>query len=127
MDLVYLVIGLVLLEYFVFVMLVGAARAKSGIQAPAMTGDPVLERTLRVQLNTLEQLIVVIPSMLLFASYVNPIYAAGLGAVFIISRVLYYRGYVSDPAKRSVGFGLGSLSTLVLLVGGIYGAAMAVI
>ncbi|MFQ3200131.1 MAG: glutathione S-transferase [Zhongshania sp.] len=57
------VVGMILLEYLVFIMMVGAIRGKSGIQAPAMTGDPKLERMLRVQLNTLEQMVVVIPAM----------------------------------------------------------------
>lgn len=127
MEFVYLVIALMALQYYVFVMLVGAARGKAGIQAPAMTGDPLLERTLRVQLNTMEQLVAVIPSMWLFAHYIDAHYAAGLGAVFIVARILYYRGYVSDPSKRAVGFGLGFLATLVLLLGGVYGALMAVI
>ena len=104
MDLVYLAIAVILLEYFVFTMLVGMARGKTGIQAPAMTGDPLLERTIRVQLNTLEQMVVVIPASWLFGFYVHSQVAAGLALVFIIGRVLYYRGYVEEPSKRSMGF-----------------------
>jgi uncharacterized MAPEG superfamily protein len=127
MDLVYLAIAVILLEYFVFTMLVGMARGKTGIQAPAMTGDPLLERTIRVQLNTLEQMVVVIPASWLFGFYVHSQVAAGLALVFIIGRVLYYRGYVEEPSKRSMGFGLGFLATVVLLIGGLYGTVMAVI
>lgn len=127
MELVAVITLLIVLEYLVFTMLVGAARGKSGIQAPATTGDPVLERTLRVQMNTLEQLAIVIPSLWLFGLYVSPEYAAGLGLVFAIARVLYYRGYVAEPEKRGVGFGIGFLATLVLLLGAIYGAGMAAI
>lgn len=127
MDLVYLVITLMLLEYFIFTMLVGVARGKTGVQAPAMTGDPLLERTVRVQLNTLEQLIVVIPATWLFATYVHSQVAAGLGLIFIIGRVLYYRGYVVEPSKRSLGFVMGFLATVVLLLGSLYGSVMAVI
>lgn len=127
MDLVYLAIAVILLEYFVFTMLVGMARGKTGIQAPAMTGDPLLERTIRVQLNTLEQMVVVIPAAWLFGFYVHSQVAAALALVFIIGRVLYYRGYVEEPSKRSVGFGLGFLATIVLLIGSLYGTVMAVI
>ncbi|MEH6588990.1 MAG: MAPEG family protein [Halioglobus sp.] len=127
MELVAVITLLIVLEYLVFTMLVGVARGKSGIQAPATTGDPVLERTLRVQMNTLEQLAIVIPSLWLFGLYVSPEYAAGLGLVFAIARVLYYRGYVAEPAKRGLGFGIGFLATLVLLVGAIYGSGMAAI
>jgi glutathione S-transferase len=125
MELVAAVTILILLEYFVFMMLVGTARGKSGIQAPATTGDPVLERTLRVQMNTLEQLVMVLPSMWLFGLYVSAIYAAGLGLVFAVARILYYRGYVADPSKRAIGFLIGFLATLVLLFGALYGAVMA--
>ena len=127
MELIYLVTALMLLEYFVFTMLVGVARGKTGIDAPAMTGAPELERAVRVQLNTLEQLIVVIPAMFLFAMFVHVQVAAGLGVLFIIARILYARGYLADPGKRSLGFGLGFLATLVLLLGSVYGTLMAII
>jgi uncharacterized MAPEG superfamily protein len=127
MELIYLVTALMLLEYFVFTLLVGVARGKTGIDAPAMTGAPELERAVRVQLNTLEQLIVVIPAMFLFAMFVHVQVAAGLGVLFIIARILYARGYLADPGKRSLGFGLGFLATLVLLLGSVYGTLMAII
>lgn len=127
MELIYLVTALMLLEYFVFTLLVGVARGKTGIDAPAMTGAPELERAVRVQLNTLEQLIVVIPAMFLYAMFVHVQVAAGLGVLFIVARILYARGYLADPGKRSLGFGLGFLATLVLLLGSVYGTLMAII
>lgn len=127
MELIYLVTALMLLEYFVFTLLVGVARGKTGIDAPAMTGAPELERAVRVQLNTLEQLIVVIPAMFLFAMFVHVQVAAGLGVLFIVARILYARGYLADPGKRSLGFGLGFLASLVLLLGSVYGTLMAII
>ena len=89
MDKIALVTGLLLLQYFVFMMLVGAARGKSGVQAPAVTGDPVFERTLRVQQNTLEQLLIVLPSLWIFATYFGETIAAGLGLVFFVGRVVH--------------------------------------
>ena len=127
MDKIALVTGLLLLQYFVFMMLVGAARAKSGVQAPAVTGDPVFERTLRVQQNTLEQLLIVLPSLWLFATYFGETIAAGLGLVFFVGRVVYYRGYVAEPGKRGMGFGIGFLATIVLLIGSIAGSVMAIL
>lgn len=124
MDLIAALTGLILLEYFVFAMMVGAVRGKTGIQAPAMTGDPKLERMIRVQMNTLEQIVVVIPSLWLFGTYISEVYAAGLGVVFVISRVLYCRGYLLEPGKRAIGFGLGMLATMILLIGGLYGAVV---
>ena len=127
MDKIALVTGLLLLQYFVFMMLVGAARGKSGVQAPAVTGDPVFERTLRVQQNTLEQLLIVLPSLWLFATYFGETIAAGLGLVFFVGRVVYYRGYVAEPGKRGMGFGIGFVATIVLLIGSIAGSVMAIL
>ena len=127
MDLIALVTGVILLEYFVFVMMVGFARNKSGIQAPAITGAPELERALRVQQNTLEQLAIVLPSLWMFGHYISAPVGAGAGLVFVLGRAMYCKGYIADPAKRSMGFLVGFLATLVLLLGGLYGAVMAVL
>ena len=127
MDKIAIVTGLLLLQYFVFMMLVGMARGKSGIQAPAISGDPVFERTLRVQQNTLEQLLIVLPSMWIFATYLSESVAAGLGLAFFVGRVLYYRGYVAEPGKRGIGFGVGFVATIALLLGSLGGAVMAIL
>src|SRR3989344_6267832 len=79
-------------------------RRKSGVAAPAMTGDPILERHIRVQANTLEWLPVFLVGLWLFALYWNDLVAAALGVVWIVGRVLYALGYVADPAKRELGF-----------------------
>jgi hypothetical protein len=78
-------------------------------------------------MNTLEQLIVFVPSILLFAYYWSPYIAAGLGVIYLIGRLVYFSAYVKDPRKRSAGFGLSALPTLVLLAGAIIGAALAAI
>lgn len=125
MNLVATVIGLALVEYFVFGLLVGRARQQYGVAAPAMTGHPIFERYMRVHQNTLEQLVVFIPAMMLFGTYVSSRFAALLGVVWIAGRVLYLRGYVADPAQRSTGFALTALPQLILLLGGIVGALLA--
>ncbi len=63
MDYVNLVVFAALVEYVVFVGVVGNARNKYGVEAPATTGHPQFERLHRVQINTLEQLIVFIPAI----------------------------------------------------------------
>ena len=122
MDLVYLVIGLALIEYFGFGMLAGQARGKHGVEAPAVIGHPDFERRFRVQQNTLEQLVIFIPSILIFSHYWSPLIAAAMGIVFVLGRLVYYRGYVADPSKRSTGFLIGLLAQMVLLLGAIIGA-----
>ncbi|MFB3064014.1 MAG: MAPEG family protein, partial [Gammaproteobacteria bacterium] len=83
MDIVAIVSALILIEYWVISFLVGVAREKTGVKAPAMQGAPEFERISRVQQNTLEQLIVLLPAMWLFAFYVHAMIAAGLGVLFI--------------------------------------------
>lgn len=106
-----------LLTYFWMGLRVGQARGKSGIAAPAMTGDPILERHIRVHYNTLEWLPIFLVGLWLFAIYWNDLIAAGLGVVWIIGRILYAFGYVADPKKREAGFLIQLAATAILLFG----------
>jgi glutathione S-transferase len=108
---------LALLVYFWMGLNVGRARGKTGIAAPAMTGDPVLERAVRVHYNTLEWLPIFLVSLWLFAVYWNELVAAAAGVVWIIGRVLYSTGYMADPGKRSTGFLIQLAAVAVLLFG----------
>ena len=116
-SLVAIVTLLSLLTYFWMGLQVAGARGKSGIQAPAMTGHPLLERAVRVHYNTLEWLPIFLASLWLFAIYWNDLVAAGLGVVWIVGRLVYSFGYMADPAKRGPGFMIQSLATAVLLFG----------
>ena len=122
MEPVAVVIVLALVQYVAFGMLVAWARGKYGVKAPAVTGHETFDRYFRVHQNTLELLVAFVPAIWLFGMYVDPTWAALLGLVFIVARMLYLRGYVTDPAKREVGFTLSILSVLVLLVGALWGA-----
>jgi glutathione S-transferase len=106
-----------ILVYFWMSLQVGRARAKCGISAPAMTGDPILERTIRVHYNTLEWLPIFLVSLWLFAIYWIDWVAALLGVIWIVGRILYAVGYVSDPRKRELGFVVQALAVAVLLFG----------
>ena len=108
---------LALLVYFWMGIQVAGARGKSGIQAPAMTGDPLLERTIRAHYNTLEWLPLFLVPLWLFAMFWDERIAAGLGVVWIVGRILYQRGYVAEAGKRSTGFLIQSLAVAVLLFG----------
>jgi uncharacterized MAPEG superfamily protein len=122
MEPVAVVIALALIQYVVFAMLVGWARGKYGVKAPAVTGHEIFDRYFRVHQNTLELLVVFVPATWLFGLYVDPTWAALLGLVYVVARVLYLRGYVADPAKREVGFALSILPVFVLLAGALWGA-----
>tara|TARA_R110002096_G_scaffold416576_3_gene619623 strand:- start:64862 stop:65245 length:384 start_codon:yes stop_codon:yes gene_type:complete len=124
MELVSLVILVALLQYIYFSILVGKARATYGIDAPACSGNEAFERQLRVQMNTLELLVALIPSMLIFATNVRADVAAYAGIIYIIGRFIYLKSYVADPKKRSIGFTLSMLPILVLVLWGIVALAM---
>lgn len=121
MEYLALVTLLLVAQYFVFIMLVGAARSKSGIKAPAVTGDENFERAYRVQMNTMEQLLIVLPALWISGMYFSEFVAALLGLVFFIGRVLYRAAYVKDPQKRTVGFVMGFLAELGLIGTGLWG------
>jgi uncharacterized membrane protein YecN with MAPEG domain len=121
MEYVALVTLLLLLQYLTFSILVGAARGKSGIKAPAVTGDAEFERAYRVQMNTLEQLVLTLPALWLSGLYFSPMVAALLGLAFFLGRVLYRAGYVKDPQKRGAGFGIGFLASIGLVVTALWG------
>ncbi len=123
MEPVAIVIVIALLEYVVFGALVGRARGRYGVKAPATSGHEVFERYFRVHYNTLELLVAFVPAMWLFGTYVSPTWAALLGLVFVVGRALYLLSYVKDPAKREIGFGLSVLPIGVLLIGALWGAA----
>ena len=122
--LVDVVIALALIEYFVFGLLVGRARGRFNVPAPAIAGHPTFERTLRAQQNTLEQLIIFVPSIWMFSSLVSAPIAAALGVVFVIGRALYFRGYVAEASKRGTGFLVGGVAQLVLLLGALIGGVI---
>lgn len=106
-----------LLTYFWMGLRVGQARAKTGIAAPAMSGDPLLERAIRIHYNTLESLPLFLAGLWLFAIYWNDLFAAAMGVVWIVGRVVYALGYAADPAKREVGFLIQLVATAALVFG----------
>jgi uncharacterized MAPEG superfamily protein len=127
MNWVHLVIGLSLVQFIFFCLAVGRARETYKVPAPATSGHEVFERYFRVQMNTLEQLLIFIPSIVMFAHYVSACWAAGLGAVYLIGRIIYFRSYVKAPQSRSLGFTVSMLPNLALLIGSIVGAILALL
>ena len=117
---VNLVILLALAQYLVFAALVGQAREKYGVAAPATSGNEMFERVYRVQMNTLEMLVVFVPALWMAASYWSPAAMACIGAVYLLGRVIYFRAYTQAPKTRTLGFALSFLPMVILL-----GAALA--
>ena len=124
MELVAIITVLALMQFIFFGMRVGQMRGKHGVKAPDMTGDPEFMRMFRIHQNTMEQLIVFVPALWIFAHYWDPKWGAAIGLIYIASRFVYYLGYLKDPKDRGRGFGIGFAAITVLLVGGIAGAVM---
>jgi uncharacterized MAPEG superfamily protein len=124
---VALVIVLALIEYMVFGALVGWARGRYGVHAPAISGHPIFERYMRVHQNTMETLVIFIPALWLFATYMSANVGALLGLVFVASRALYAFTYIKDPARRGAGANSTGLVLLVLVVGAAIGAVKTLI
>jgi glutathione S-transferase len=114
-----LVTLLVIAFYFFTSARVAKARAKFGIKAPAITGNPDFERVFRGQMNTLEWMPIFLPSLWLFAIYLSDPIAAVLGLVWIVGRFLYITGYAQAADKRSMGFGIQFLAATALWLGGL--------
>ncbi|NJL60775.1 MAG: MAPEG family protein [Methylacidiphilales bacterium] len=122
-----LVTACTLLVYLILTINVGRARAKYKVPVPQMSGEPNFERVLRVQQNTLEQMVFFLPALWLFSFYVNPLWGAGIGAAWVLGRILYAWGYYQAAEKRALGFGISSMSGIVLLLGAIAGIIQSLI
>ena len=121
MEYATLIVLLALLQYVWFTMRAGMGREKHNIKAPACTGDEAWERLFRVQQNTLEQLVLFIPSCYAFAWFLSPLWSLILGAVFIIGRFLYSAQYIKEPKTRVLGMVLTFLPNAALIVGALFG------
>jgi glutathione S-transferase len=113
---VELITILALLQAAFFAARVGKARGDYHIKAPAVAGHEMFERYYRVQMNTMEQLILFLPALWLGARHLDPRLAAAIGAIYLVGRIVYYRAYIADPAKRGMGFSLSLLPSAALLL-----------
>jgi len=100
---------------------VGRARGRYGIKAPAVTGHEMFERAYRIQMNTLENAVLVLPALWLYAGFIGDRGAAAMGAVWLVARIWYAMAYQKDPAKRGPGFGLSVLAFAGMAAGALWG------
>ena len=105
-----------LITYQGTAMAVGQARVKHKVMPPATTGPEPFECAVRVQQNTLEQLVFFLPTFWLAALLGSPDWASLLGFIWVGGRIAYGVGYRIAPGKRGPGFGISFLSSVVLLV-----------
>jgi len=111
----------VLVLLFSLVWNVGKARAKYKINAPAITGDPAFERVFRAQQNTLENAVIFLPALWLFAAFVDQLWAGMLGAVWIGARAWYAAAYQQEASKRGPPFLVSILVFWALALGAAWG------
>ena len=107
--------ALTVLLMLVAASLVGWARGKFQVQAPAVSGHPVFESAYRVQMNTLEQAVIFLPLLWLAAGYGWLRAAPILGVVWLLARVWYMVAYMRAPRSRGPAFALSFFASLGLL------------
>jgi hypothetical protein len=98
------------------VYVVGRARGKYAIKAPAVSGHPAFERAYRVQMNTLENTVMFLPTLWLAANYGFTGWAGIAGLVWLLGRVWYALAYLGDAGKRGPGYMVSMVAWLALLV-----------
>lgn len=122
MNFVHIVALLAVAQFFFFGIMVGRARVKYDVHAPAMSGNEQFERVFRVHMNTLEQLAGFLPALLIAGVYWSNATVAGIGVVYLIGRFIYRQSYLGDPKKRGLGFLLTVAPTTILFLMGLIGA-----
>jgi len=122
MRYISIVAVLAVLQYFFFGVRVGLARGRYGVKAPAVSGHETFEREFRVHMNTLEQLVAFLPALFIAGMYWADAVIAGIGAVYLLGRFVYWRQYVANPASRGPGFLLTVAPTFILLAAALVGA-----
>jgi glutathione S-transferase len=113
--------------YFYMGLQVGMARGKYNVPAPATSGDPIFERHFRVHMNTLEGMVLFLPTLWLFAIYHSDAIAAAIALVWVIGRTIFMVSYVKDPKTRSMGFMIQFFAVVVLFIGSLVGAIQALL
>lgn len=121
-------VTLLIVLYYLWVGIhVGLVRGKVKIPAPAVSGDPLLERAIRVQMNAVEYAPAILPALWLAALWMSDVWAAVVGLVWVLARVAYMSLYMANPASRGPAFGAQFLAILILVGMAFVGAVMALI
>ena len=124
MEITAIIILIALLQYILFVIRVGLSRNKYNVQAPRTTAMKPGKRLFRIQQNTLEQLVIFIPGMVIFTTYVSESWALLPGILFILGRQIYSGLYLKDPASRGPGMALSFFSNIGLVIAGLIGIGL---
>src|ERR1700760_2071669 len=118
---------LALVQFFLFAAAVSRARMRYGVHAPATTGHATFARDFRIHQNTLELLVLFLPSMWLAVRYFFPTYVAAIGVLFLIGRAWYFFVYVGDPGKRAWSAALSFLPIFIFWIIAAFGIVRALL
>ncbi len=108
---------LTVMVIFMAMGLVGRARGKFNVSAPAVSGHPDFERVFRAHQNTLEQSVMFLPVFwmaTIYSGYAGT--AAAIGLIWVVARVWYVLAYANSAGKRHQAFLLGFIAFALLLV-----------
>ena len=100
---------------------VGRARGKFQVRAPAVSGHEHFERAYRIQLNTIENVLMFLPALWLYAIFIGDKGAGDSGVIWLIARAWYAIAYQLNPAKRGFAFLISILVVAGLWTGAAYG------
>lgn len=118
-------IGLVTLLTVVLLVacmaLVGRARGRYQVKAPATTGPEGFERMLRIQANTNESTLMFLPALWTAAHFGTVWISAALGAVWLLARVWYAFAYANPARSRGPAYIVSMLAMVGLLLQGLWG------
>ena len=118
---------LALLLHLATTAIVGRARRRYGVRAPAVTGNEHFERAYRVQMNTIEQMMFFLPALWLCAVFLSDPAAAVAGLVWVTARALYAAAYLTEPVSRAPWVVVSMLAQGALFLGAAAGVVRAVI
>jgi glutathione S-transferase len=122
-DYVYvgIVSSLALLVYYYTLFKAGMARVRFEVPAPSHEGPEDYQRYVRAHLNTLEHLVLFLPGLWLFAFAVHPLWAAGIGMIWPVGRLMYAHGYYQEADKRRLGLYLSMPTIYIFVLGSLIG------
>ena len=95
--------------------LVGRARGRYQIKAPATTGHPDFDLAFRAHQNTLESTVLFLPCLWIAVMYSDARIASWLGYAWLAGRLWYLFAYARPGGNRSPGYTIGVLANLGLL------------
>jgi glutathione S-transferase len=124
MEYAIIIILVALLQYIFFTGRTGFTRLKYEVPAPKISGNETWERIYRVQQNTMEQLIIFIPSMLIFSHYVSDTWVMLPGVIFLVGRQIFSHFYITNPDKRAPGMVMSLFSNVALVIGSLIGVGL---